>query len=463
LGEQNQHRNQRALSAGSGNALFVLRIYRALVSVLMEITDDNTLYLGQDRSSTSGSFIALSQEDRRRHIYALGQTGSGKTTFLLSLAIQDIEQGRGLCVLDPHGDLAEIIIDSIPRHRVRDVVYLNPTDTEHPIGFNPLADIPPEQRPVAVANMIAAFRSIWRESWGPRMEHILANVLAVLVEQDRSNPVSLLSIAPMLTNDRYRRTLISRVSDPVVRDFWNHEFASYDRRMRAEIIAPILNKIGAFGRHPIMRNILGQGRNGFDLGHVMDERKILVVNLSKGLLGEDMTNLFGSLLVCAIQQQAMRRARIPEDDRVDFHLLIDEFQNFTTDAFDGIVSEARKYRLCLACANQYSAQLKPNILAAVLGNMGTLALFALSGEDAERFESEFAPYTATTLRSNRRGEMTLKTLADGERLPPSMGASLFGHEPLASRERVVRNCRTRFAKDRRQVEDGIHRYLHRLN
>ena len=267
--------------------------------------DTQQLYLGTLKASTTDRWLSLSQVDRRRHMYVIGQTGSGKSTLLNNCILQDVLSGRGFAFIDPHGDSAELIIDSIPSERIRDVVYLNPSDVDFPLGFNPLRGVPENLQATATANLIAAFRSIWRYSWGPRMEHILSNTIAALMAYPENLSISLLAIPKMLTDDRFRRRVLKHVSDPIVRDFWLNEFERYDPRQRAEVIAPILNKIGAFARSPAMRNILGQGRSSFDLSYVMDNRKILIVNLSKGVLGEDMTNLLGSLLVCAIQQEGL--------------------------------------------------------------------------------------------------------------------------------------------------------------
>ena len=231
--------------------------------------------------------------------------------------------GRGFLVIDPHGDLADDVLDSIPKSRTRDVIVLDPSDVEMPIGFNPLADIPPALRSVAVSNIIASLRSIWSSSWGARMEHILANTLALLLTQPEHSGISFLSIAPTLTSEKYRRKLLRHCDDIVVRDFWLNEFAAYDARMQSEFVAPILNKVAAFARSPIMRNILGQDQNGFSLRDAMDNKKIIVAKLSKGLLTEDDTSLFGSLLVCSVQQQALRRASQAEHERVYFALYLD--------------------------------------------------------------------------------------------------------------------------------------------
>ncbi len=404
------------------------------------------LYMGFRSSSPTDEFLALSHEDRRRHLYVIGQTGSGKTTFLKSCILQDIHAGEGIAVIDPHGDLADEIVDAIPRSRSRDVLFFNPSDVGFPIGFNPLGRMPPEMRAIAVSNIIASLRSIWRESWGPRMEHVLANTLAALMECPEGKPMTLLAVPRMLIDPGFRARIIKHVRDPVVRDFWQVEFAGYDPRLRAEIVAPILNKVGAFMRNPVMRNILGQTKKSFDLRYMMDSRKILIVNLAKGKLGEDMTNLLGSLLTASLYQAAMARADIPEAERVDFHLYIDEFQNFTTDAFDAIVSEARKYRLTLTVAHQYLDQLPPRIKQAVLGNVGSMLLFALSGKDAEELVVEMHPHTSSSLRETSRGEALALTLSEGERRQPERIRIPHGSVSLGSRERIIRNTRTRFGQ-----------------
>jgi len=273
--------------------------------------DESQLYIGTLKASIEDRWLSLSQADRRRHMYVIGQTGSGKSTLIGSCILQDVLAGRGFAFIDPHGDSAELIIDSIPKSRVRDVVYFNPSDTGFPFGFNPLRGVPDHLKATATANLIATFRSIWRESWGPRMEHILSNTISALMEYPDNMGISLLAIPKMLTDDRFRRRVLRHVKDPIVLAFWKNEFAAYNDRQRAEVISPILNKMGAFARNPAMRNILGQSKNTFDLSYIMDNRKILVVNLSKGVLGEDMTNLLGSLLVSPLQKgSSLTRVRV---------------------------------------------------------------------------------------------------------------------------------------------------------
>lgn len=410
------------------------------------------LCLGYKTSSVDGEFLALSQDDRRRHVYVIGQTGSGKTTFLKTCILQDILTGRGVALIDPHGDLAEEIINSIPRLRTRDVVYFNPSDVAYPIGFNPLGHVPPEARAVAVSNIVAALRSIWRDSWGPRMEHILANTLAALIEAPQGKQQTLMAIPSMLTDPKFRKSVLKHVRDPVVLEFWQVEFAGYDPRFRNEVIAPVLNKVGAFMRSPVMRNILGQTKKSFDLRFMMDNRKILVVNLSKGQLGEDMANLLGSLLTTSIYQAAMGRATVAEDAREDFHLYIDEFQNFTTDAFDAIVSEARKYRLSLTVAHQYLDQMQVGVKQAILGNVGTMVLFALSGKDAEELAVEMSPHSAASLRATGRGEALALALENGERAMPTKITIPQGKLQTGSAEGIIRNSRVRFGRPRSTLQ-----------
>lgn len=421
--------------------------------------DDTRIYIGTLKASVAERWLSISQTDRRRHMYVIGQTGSGKSTLLSNCILQDILGGRGLAFIDPHGDSAELIIDSIPKKRIGDVIYFNPSDTDFPFGFNPLRGVPQELKATATANLIAAFRSIWRDFWGPRMEHILSNTIAALMDYPDNLGVSLLAIPKMLTDDRFRRRVLRHVKDLVLLAFWQDEFARYNERQQAEIISPILNKIGAFARNPAMRNIFGQSKNTFDLTYIMDNRKILVMNLSKGVLGEDMTNLLGSLLVCAIQQEAMKRASIPEHEREDFHLYIDEFQNFTTDAFDSIVSEARKYRLSLIIAHQYLDQLSERVRRAILGNVGNMVLFTLSGQDAETLAIETKPFNSQTLREQGRGDMLVRYVEDGISRQPELLSGMVMELRTGSRQAVINNSRRWHARDREVVEGKLSRWL----
>lgn len=323
--------------------------------------------------------FGLAPADRRRHLYTIGQTGVGKTSLLRHLILQDIEAGHGVAVIDPHGDLAGEILDYIPPRRTDDVVYFNPADLDHPVGFNLLAAVPAERRHLVASGVVSALKSIWRESWGPRLEYILYAAVAALLECQN---VTLLGVQRMLVEETYRRWVVKQVKDPLVCSFWTEEFEDYDPRFRREAVAPIQNKVGQLLMAAPVRNILGQVRSRFDPRFMMDNRRILIANLSKGLLGEDKANLLGSLLVNAFQVAALSRADAPEENRLDFHLYIDEFHSFSTDTFATIVSEARKYRLCLTLSHQYISQLSKPVRDAVFGNVGTIVAFRVGETDA---------------------------------------------------------------------------------
>jgi hypothetical protein len=273
--------------------------------------------------------------DRRYHTYVIGKTGSGKTSLLSNLLIQDIALGHGVALIDPHGDLAEELLDNIPPWRSDHLVYFNPDDRDYPIGFNPLAHVQPDSRDLIASGVVDSFKSIWRESWGPRLEYTLYNAVAALCHCQN---VTLLGVQRILTDDSYRRWVVRQIGDPALRIFWTREFAGYDRRFLGEVIAPIQNKIGQLLMAPMIRNILGQVRSKIDFRFMMDDRRIFIANLSKGRLGADKTNLLGSLLVTEFQHAAMSRANIPEHDRQDFHLFVDEFANFCTDSFTSLYS-----------------------------------------------------------------------------------------------------------------------------
>jgi hypothetical protein len=288
--------------------------------------------------------VGIHRADRRQHTYIIGKTGTGKSTLLKNLIIQDIEAGEGTGLIDPHGDLSLELLDLIPPERVRDVVYFNPADREFPIGFNLLRAVPEDRRHLLASGIVTAFKNVWKDSWGPRLEYILFGCISALASVENG---TLLGAQRMLVDEHYRRWIIKQVDDPMVRSFWEDEFASYDKRLLSEAVAPLQNKIGQLVMSPLIRNIVGQVRSRIDLRHLMDNRKIFIANLSKGQLGEDKSNLLGSLLVTAFQLAAMGRSDVPMGERVDYFLHVDEFQNFATDSFATILSEARKYRLNL--------------------------------------------------------------------------------------------------------------------
>ncbi|MGC3971617.1 MAG: type IV secretion system DNA-binding domain-containing protein [Pirellulales bacterium] len=316
--------------------------------------------------------VGIRCDDRRRHLYVVGKTGMGKSTLLQNLIGEDIVAGRGCCLVDPHGDLADSVLAAVPSYRTNDVILFDAGDHAHPVAFNPLADVLPDRRPLVASSILTAFKKLYADSWGPRMEHILRNSVLTLLEVPGS---SLVSLARLLGDARYRDSLVSRLEDPVVRAFWQREFAAMPARLQAEAIAPVQNKVGHFVSSPLLRNILGQPRSTINLRTIMDCGQVLIVNLSKGRIGEDASDLLGALLVSSIQLAAMSRADAEESQCPDFFLYVDEFQSFATESFASILSEARKYRLCLTLANQYLVKMEESIAAAVFGNVGSLLTF----------------------------------------------------------------------------------------
>jgi energy-coupling factor transporter ATP-binding protein EcfA2 len=326
--------------------------------------NDDYIILGERQDWGEPQPFGISAVDQRQHIYVIGKTGSGKTTLLRNMIIQHIEKGHGVGLIDPHGDLAEELLNDIPPRRADHLLYFNPGDLEFPIAMNLLANVPPDDRHLVASGIVSAFKGIWRDSWGPRLEYILYNALMALLDCQN---VSLLGVNRMLIDERYRAWVIRQIKDPFIRSFWAEEYAGYDPRFQREAIAPIQNKLGQFLLNPVIRNILGQVKNKVSVPFIMDNGRLLIANLSKGHLGEDKANLLGSLLVTQLQLGALARARISESKRRDFHLFIDEFQNFSTDAFASILAEARKYRLCLILSHQYIDQVSLALRQAVFG------------------------------------------------------------------------------------------------
>ena len=334
--------------------------------------------------------FGIRREDRRLHMYIIGRTGMGKTSLLQNMILNDIYAGEGVCFIDPHGDAVQELLDYIPLHRVNDVIYFNPADTEYPIPMNMLEDKSPDRRHLFVSSAISVFRKLFNDHWQHRQEHILRNTLLALLE----NPdgATLIDVYRMLTDWRYRKKVAAIVCDPIVRSFWEHEFSKYVYQGKGESLAPILNKLGAFLSTPLVRNIVGHANSTIDFREVMDDGKILLVNVSQGRIGEDNSAFLGALVVAKLQLAAMSRIDVAENDRRDFYLYVDEFSSFVSgDAFSGILSEARKYRLCLTVSHQYIAQLDEKLRFAVFGNVGTVLVFPLGSEDAEFFEKHFYP------------------------------------------------------------------------
>jgi hypothetical protein len=333
--------------------------------------------------------FGIKRADRRAHMYVIGKTGTGKSTLLETLIKQDIGNGEGLALLDPHGDLVEKVVRAVPERRKDDLIYFNATDRENLLGFNPLERVAPEKRSLAAAGLLDAFKKIWSDSWGPRLEHILRNAFLALLDQPEA---TLADVLRLLDEPAFRREACSRISNSQVRDFWLREYENYPLRLRAEAIAPIQNKVGAFLTNPLLNRILTQKRSAFDLRRVIDEGKILLVNLAKGKIGGDASALLGALLVTKIGLAGLSRADATEESRRDFYLYLDEFQNFATLSLAIMLSELRKYRLNIILSHQFQGQLDPQVRDAILGNTGTIISFRLGLTDAEMLAGEFYPF-----------------------------------------------------------------------
>ena len=398
--------------------------------------------------------FSLSAADRRQHLYVIGKSGTGKTTLLRNLILQDIEAGRGVAVIDPHGDLAQDILDHIPKRRSEDVAYFDPSDAEHPVGLNLVAHVPPGRRHLVASGIVDAFKGIWSSSWGPRLEYVLHAAVAAVLDCEN---VSLLSVQRMLTDAPYRAWIVKQVKDPVVRGFWENEFERYEPRFLQEVIAPIQNKIGRVLMAPHLRNILGQVRSRIDARFMMDTGRIFIANLSKGKLGADNANLLGALLVTQFQLAAMSRADVPESERRPFHLYVDEFQSFASDSFAGALSEVRKYGLSLTLSHQYLAQLRPNILDAVFGNVGSVVSFRVGQADAEALETLYGEGHATTqLASLSNGEVYAKLLHNGRDAPPFVGRTYPPRgQRCGRRDKIIRRSRERYSINRREIERKV--------
>jgi hypothetical protein len=364
-----------------------------------------TTFRGQSRP------FGIRLPDRRSHMYVIGKTGTGKSTLFETLIQHDIRAGRGVAVLDPHGDLIERLLAWLPKERAADLIHFDVSDSSQPLGFNPLSGVLPGKRALAASGLLEAFKKIWADSWGPRLEHILRNALLCLLDQ----PEATLADVLRLFDDRtFRRHAAERTANLQVRRFWLQEFEGYSAYFRAEAIAPIQNKVGAFLANPLLYRILTQPRSAFDLRRVMDDSRILFVSLPKGKIGEDVTALLGALLVSQVGFAAICRADAPEKDRKDFFVYLDEFQNFTTLALANMLSELRKYRVGLVLAHQYLAQLDDEVMDAVLGNVGTTIAFRVGATDAELLEGEFAPeFKALDLVNLPNYHIYLKLMVSG--------------------------------------------------
>ena len=402
--------------------------------------------------------FGIKVDDRRRHVYVVGKTGMGKTAMLQNMAVQDIQNGKGIGFVDPHGEAAEELLDFVPSSRINDVVYINPADLNYPIAFNVMESVGLEYRHLVAGGLMGVFKKIWPDVWSARMEYILNNSILALLECPGS---TLLGINRMFSDTDFRRKVVEKITDPVVRSFWVNEYARYAQRYETEATAAIQNKVGQFISAPLIRNIIGQVRSTIDMREIMDKSKILILNLSKGRIGEDNSRLLGALLITKIQLAAMSRVDIPENDRKDFFLYVDEFQNFATESFTNILSEARKYRLALILAHQYIAQMEETVRDAVFGNVGTLISFRVGAEDAEFLEKELMPeFIAQDIVNLAKYNIYLKLMIDGLAGRPFSASTLppFSKDEYSNREKIIKVSREKYSTPRLEVEDKISRW-----
>jgi CxxC-x17-CxxC domain-containing protein len=417
--------------------------------------ENNITVFGETNFRNERKRFGIKLDDRRRHIYTIGKTGMGKTELLANMTIQDIKAGHGLAVVDPHGEYVERMLDFIPKERLNDVVYFNPADLAHPIAFNVMEQVAPEFRHLVASGVMGVFKKIWVDVWSPRMEYILNNAILALLEVPET---TLLGINRMFSDKDYRKSIVDQIKDPVVKSFWTQEYARYQQRYEVEATAAIQNKVGQFISASLVRNIIGQAHSTLDMRKVMDEGKILLINLSKGRIGEDNSRLLGALAVTKLQLAAMSRVDIPEAERKDFYLYVDEFQNFATESFANILSEARKYRLDLILAHQYIAQMDETVRDATFGNVGTLISFRVGAEDAEFLEKEFEPdFTAQDLVNLPKFNIYLKLMIDGVASRAFSSATLppFEVPEKSFKDEIIKHSRETYGSTREKVEEMI--------
>lgn len=412
------------------------------------------LFARLDARLNRGRRFGIRPADLVRHVYLVGKTGGGKSSLLERLLVEEIRAGQGIALLDPHGDLAERVLDFVPRTRQHEVVLIEPWNTTRPVGLNLLEHVAVEDRTLVASGVLAIFRKVFSEFWGPRLEHVFRNCLLALLEVPGT---TLLGVLRLLVDDHYRAGIVERLEDPLVAFFWRREFPTFPSAFRAEILAPVQNKVSAALTSPVLRFILGQRRSTIDPRAMMDEGHILIANLAKGRIGEDASALLGAVLVTKFQLAAYARADVRPEARRPFTLFIDEFASFATASFAELLAEARKYGLALVVAHQYLAQLDDALRAAVLGNTGTLVAFRLGAEDAERLGGEFAPeLTPSDLTRLARHQIALRLSIDGvqsppftaETLPPFDDALRVGHADIIRRLSAERHGTLRASIER---------------
>ncbi|MCP6726770.1 MAG: type IV secretion system DNA-binding domain-containing protein [Patescibacteria group bacterium] len=412
-------------------------------------------FFGETTFRNTRRKFGIKRDDRRRHFYTVGKTGMGKTVLLENMAIQDIQSGEGMGFIDPHGEASDNLLNFVPADRIKDVVYINPADMEYPIAFNVMEEVDPEHRHLVASGLMSVFKKIWPDVWSARMEYILNNTILALLEYPGS---TLLGVNRMLSDPSYREEVVSKVQDPMIKAFWTQEFARYTQRFEVEATAAIQNKVGQFISNPLIRNIVGQSESSIDMREIMDGQKILIVNISKGRVGEDNSRLLGALITTKLQLAAMSRVHMPEEKRKDFFLYIDEFQNFATESFINILSEARKYRLALTLSHQYVEQLEDGVKEAVFGNVGTLLSFRVGAEDAEFLEKEFSPeFYAQDFVNLGKYNMYVKLMIDGLSGRPfsAEGLAPFPQTAESNKDAIIAYSREKYSTPLAVVEKKI--------
>lgn len=419
-------------------------------------------YFGETDFRNQKTRFGIKAIDRTKHVYVIGKSGMGKSTLLENMAVQDIQNGEGIAIIDPHGGTAEKLLHYVPDHRIEDVVYFAPFDLEYPIALNVMEDVGPDKRHLVASGLMSAFKKIWVDAWSARMEYILNNTILALLEYPNA---TLLSINKMLSDKEFRKDVLSYVTDLSVKSFWVDEFAKYTERMAQEAVPAIQNKVGQFTANPVIRNIVGSPKSSFDFRQAMDTKKIVIINLSKGRLGEQNASLLGALIITKIYLAAMSRADVSESvarELPSFNFFVDEFQSFASDSFADILSEARKYKLCLHLAHQYIEQMSEQVKAAVLGNVGTMIVFRVGSTDALIFEKEFAPvFTAEDIVNLDFAQMYLRMTIDGIGSKPFSARGLGPIAPPAysNKDQVIEASRRNYAKPRAEIEEVVRKLL----